>query len=93
MIEFITQNTNLLAGGTASVISLFLLKLVPNEDIKKWVETSCFWIGTTLTLGLYKWKYTKKYWNKIIEPYFIDLIDNVAGAGIKGLIKGLKSDK
>ena len=35
---------------------------------------------------------TKALWNKTIEPYFIDLIDNVVGGALRGLIKGLRSD-
>ena len=45
-----------------------------------------------MTAGLTKWKFTSKIWNKTIEPYFIDLIDNLVGGALRGLIKGLKSD-
>ena len=46
-----------------------------------------------MTLGLAQWKFTKGIWNKTVEPYFIDLIDNTVGAAVKGFIKGLRSDK
>ena len=45
-----------------------------------------------MTAGLTKWKFTRKIWNKTIEPYFIDLVDNIFGSAIRGLIKGLRSD-
>ena len=49
--------------------------------------------GVACTLGLSKYKWTKKLWNKTVEPYFIDLIDNTAGAAVEGFIEGLRSDK
>jgi hypothetical protein len=45
-----------------------------------------------MTAGLTKFWATKKLWNSTIEPYFIDLIDNVVGGALRGLIKGLRSD-
>ena len=50
-------------------------------------------LGAAMTLGMSKWKFTAKIWNKTIEPFFIDLIDNIFGSMVRGLIKGLKSDK
>lgn len=47
-----------------------------------------FGIGRTITLGAAHWKYTKKYWNKTIEPYVILILDKFIG----GIIRGLKSD-
>jgi hypothetical protein len=46
-----------------------------------------------MTLGLGKWSFSKKVWNSQIEPWFIDLIDNVFGSIVRGFIKGLRSDK
>ena len=92
-MEFITQNLSMWIGGGVSAIALWLLKRIPNKDIYSWVETGGYWAGSALTLGLGKWSFTKKLWNKTIEPYFIDLIDNTAGAAVKGFIKGLRSDK
>ena len=45
-----------------------------------------------MTAGLSKFAWTKGVWNKTIEPWFIDLIDNIFGSMVRGLIKGLKSD-
>ena len=45
-----------------------------------------------MTLCLAKWKMTKSVWNKTIEPWFIDLVDNIFGSMIRGFIKGLRSD-
>ena len=44
-----------------------------------------------MTLGLGKWQFSKKVWNSQIEPWFIDIIDNVFGAMVRGFIKGLRS--
>ncbi len=92
-MDFLTNNLTMLVGGGSSAIALWLLKKIPNEDIYDWVETGSCWLGTAMTLGLGKWKLTKKLWNSTIEPYFIDLVDNTIGAAVKGFIKGLRSDK
>ena len=91
-MDFLLNNVNLIAGGSAGAAVLWMLKKLPNEDLYAWVETSAYWIGTTLTLGLSKWKWTKNLWNQTIEPYFIDLIENTFGAALKGLLKGLRKD-
>ena len=91
-MEFLMNNINLLAGGSASAISLWIFKRIPNEDLYSWVETTAYWAGTMMTLNLSKWRWTKKLWNSTIEPYFVDLLENSFGAALKGLLKGLRSD-
>ena len=91
-MEFLTNNLNLIVGGGSSAIAIFLLKKIPNRDLYAWVETTAYWAGTALTLGLSKWKWNKKIWNKTIEPYFVDLLNNTIKAGVDGFIDGLKSD-
>ena len=91
-MEFLTNNLNLLAGGGASALTLWALNLIPNKDIQEWVGAAGYWLGTVATLGLSKWKLTRKVWNSTIEPYVIDLLDNTVNTFIKNLIKGMKSD-
>ena len=91
-MEFLTNNLTLLAGGTTAGLVLWLLKRIPNEDLYSWVETTGYWVGSTVTLGLSKWRWSRKLWNSTIEPYFVDLIENSFGAALKGLLKGLRSD-
>ena len=81
----------ILGIGTGGVV-LFILKKIPNEDICFFIETSFEKLGILMTAGLTKWKFTRKIWNKTIEPYFFDLIYNIAGGVIRGLVKGLRSD-
>ena len=92
-MDFLTNNLTLLAGGTSAGLALWLLKKIPNEDLYSWVETGAYWAGSVMTLGLGKWKLTKKLWNSTVEPWFIDLVDNTVGAAVKGFIEGLRSDK
>ena len=92
-LSFITGNVGLLAGGGTAGIVLWILKKVPNEHICSIVETSFESIGSAMTLGLSKWKVTKSVWNKTIEPWLIDLVDNVVGGAVRGFINGLRSDK
>tara|TARA_R110002020_G_scaffold475533_1_gene710782 strand:+ start:47 stop:304 length:258 start_codon:yes stop_codon:yes gene_type:complete len=83
----------LIAGGGSAGLVLWVLKKVPNEHICSVVETAFETIGKAMTLGLAKWKVTRGVWNKTIEPWLIDLVDNVAGGAVRGFIKGLRSDK
>ena len=78
-----------LSGGSAV---LWVLKKIPNEKICAVVEGCFEKLGVLMTLGLSKWSFTAKIWNSTIEPYFIDLLDNVVGGALRGLTKGLKSD-
>ena len=43
-------------------------------------------------MGLGKWKWTKKIWNKTLEPYCIDAIDNIVVTGISKFVEGVRSD-
>ena len=79
-------------GLGGSGIALFILKKIPNDKICAFVEGSFEKLGVLLTAGLSKWGWTKNLWNKTIEPYFIDLIDNVVGGALRGFVKGLRSD-
>ena len=78
-----------LGGGS---LLLWGLKKITNEKICAFVEGSFEKLGILMTAGLTKFWVTKKLWNKTIEPYFIDLVDNVVGGALRGLIIGLRSD-
>ena len=92
VLGFLGNNTGLVVGGGTSAIVLWVLKKIPNEHICSVIETACESLGRVMTLGLNKWSMTKKVWNKTIEPWFIDLVDNIFGSMIRGFIKGLRSD-
>ena len=87
-----TNNSTMIVGGGASAVVLWVLKKVPNEHICGVIETAFESLGKVMTLGLGKWKITKSVWNSTIEPWFVDLIDNVFGSMVRGFIKGLRSD-
>jgi len=91
-LSFLTNNVGLIAGGGTAGLILWVLKKVPNEHICSIVETTFESLGSAMTLGLGKWKLTKKVWNTTIEPWFIDIIDNIFGSMVRGFIKGLRSD-
>jgi len=92
MLDFLANNAGLLMGGTGGGIVLYILKKIPNEEICAWVEGFTFMAGRFMTLGLSQWKFTKDIWNKTVEPYFIDLLDNFVGSAVRGFIKGLRVD-
>lgn len=93
LTAFATKQAVIYAGGSFGAFVLtWVLKKIPNDSIKKVVGKFMYGLGVTVTLGLSKWKVTAKFWNKIIEPFFIDLIDNIVGHGIQEFIRGLRSD-
>ena len=92
VLGFMSNNTGLLAGGGTAGIILWVLKKVPNESICEMVETLFYGLGKAMTLGLSKWSVSRQFWNKTIEPWFIDLMDNVIGGAVRGFIKGLRVD-
>ena len=87
-MDWLGLSLGLGSGGAV----MFVLKKIPNEKICSVVEGLFCKMGTVMTAGLTKWKPTRKIWNKTVEPYFVDLIDNIFGSAVKGLIKGLRSD-
>ena len=92
ILGFMSNNTGLIAGGGTAGIVLWVLKKVPNETICQMVETLFYGAGKAMTLGLSKWSLTRKFWNSTVEPWFIDLFDNVIGGAVRGFIKGLRVD-
>ena len=92
LLGTITSNPAVIVGGGASAVVLWVLKKVPNESICSVIETTFESLGKVMTLGLGKWNVTKKVWNSTIEPWFVDLVDNVFGSMVRGFIKGLRSD-
>ena len=87
-MDWLGLSLGLGSGGAV----MFVLKKIPNEKICSVVEGLFCKMGTVMTAGLTKWKPTRKIWNKTVEPYFVDLIDNIFGSAVRGLIKGLRSD-
>ncbi len=80
------------AGGIGAVAVAWTLKKIPNKEIKAQLGMIMYGMGVTCSLGMGKWRYTKRFWNKTIEPWLIDAIDNIVGHGIKEFIRGLRSD-
>ena len=87
-MDWLGLSLGLGSGGAV----MFVLKKIPNDTICSVIEGLFCKMGTVMTAGLTKWKPTRKIWNKTVEPYFVDLIDNIFGSAVRGLIKGLRSD-
>lgn len=81
-----------LAVGAGALVIAYILKQIPNDVLSGAVKKFFRGIGVTITLGATKWKVTKNFWNSLIEPWVIDLIDNTVGAAVAGLIEGLRTD-
>ena len=88
-----TKKVAVYAGmGVAGAATAFVLKKLPHATIKAKFGSWMYNLGVVCTLGLGKWKWTKSVWNKTIEPYFIDAIDNILVTGISKFVDGLRSD-
>ena len=92
VLGFMSNNTGLIAGGGTPAVVLWACKKVPNDYICEIVESFFYGLGKMMTLGLSKWSMTKGIWNKTIEPWFVDLVDNVIGGALRGFIQGLRVD-
>jgi len=97
MIEFLvaklgSQAAAYASAGVAGVVVAWVLKKVPNDALKAKFGAFMYGAGVACTLGLGKWKWTKGIWNKVIEPWVIDAIDNVVVTGVSKFVDGLRSD-
>ena len=92
MFESLMGNTTMLIGGGSAGVMLWVLRKIPNEDICAFVEGLFYGLGKAITLGLSKWSISRNFWNNTVEPWFIDLVDNLVGGAVRGFIKGLRID-
>ena len=97
MIELITAKltgsvVGYATGGIAVAGTAWALKKIPNSTIKAKFGGYMYKLGICATLGMAKWKWTKKVWNKTVEPYIIDAIDNILITGLAKFIEGMRSD-
>ena len=86
------EATQYAAGGVAAAGLAWAFKKIPNAQIKAKIGLVMYGAGVACTLGLAKYKFTKKVWNKTVEPYLIDFMDNVFAHGLNEFIRGLRSD-
>ena len=93
LTAFATSKVAAYAGmGVAGMATAFILKKIPNKTIKAKFGSWMYNLGVLCTLGMGKWKWTKKVWNNTIEPYFVDVNDNILVTGISKFVDGLRSD-
>lgn len=82
-------------GLTTALITAVLLAIfrwIPNDLIKDKFGWLMERFGNLTTLFMNKFKFTAPFWETVIEPFFIDLIDNVLVTGIQRYVKGLRHD-
>ncbi len=81
-----------IGAGLAVLVLAYVLKKIDNKWVYKPIYGVFYGLGTACTLGCSKWKWTSRLWNKTIEPFIVDLLDNVLSAIKNGLFDGLHSD-
>ena len=92
-MDLLVNNIGLMAGVSGAGVVLWMLKKVPNKKIASAVEGACFRLGRVVTMFMGSKKSpVGKFWNKTIEPYIIDAIDNIVANGIKSFCDGMRSD-
>ena len=97
MLDWITAHLGMqaiqwTAGGIAVFVLGWIFKKIPNERIKARWGSFMYSFGVKLTLKTSKKTWLKKGWNKVIEPWIVDFIDNVIVTGIQKFVEGLRSD-
>jgi len=74
------------------LVVAYVLKKIPNKDIQDFVGSFMFGAGKAISSFFNTWKWTKKFYEKVIEPYIIDAIKNILINGLNQLVDGLKLD-
>jgi len=77
----------------AAVILGYVLKRIPNKKIQAIIGKFAYGLGVTITTTLQNYPWLGGLWNKTIEPYLIDLIDNTVNCFTTKFFEGLRSDK
>ena len=85
-------STGNLITGLFIVILAWVFKAVSNDKIYGFVTAFFSKLGIVCALGLSRYKFTAPLWNKYIEPWLIDFIQNTVGAAVNGFIAGMRSD-
>lgn len=86
-----TMIAKVLGVGIAAAV-VGVAKKVPNDKVKAILKPIFYRAGVIATLGLSKSPVVGQVWNKTVEPYVVDLLDNVVYAVKDGFIPGLRSD-
>jgi len=79
-------------AGLGALVLVYIFKAIPNQKIYDFVSAFFNKLGIVMTLGLAKWKWSAPFWQKTVEVWFIDLLQNTVGAALNGFIAGLRSD-
>ncbi len=81
-----------IGAGLGVLILGYILKKIDNEWVRAPLYGFFFGLCVLVTAGMSKWKWTKGIWNKTIEPFVVDLLDNIISAIRDGIVDGLHSD-
>jgi len=94
---FLTQQVTAYLGVTAVsgiviAILTWILNKIPTKSVRKAIYDFFFKIGSGISGFFNAWKYTKGFWEKVLEPWFIGFWDMIVGASTQGLFDGMRSD-
>jgi len=97
MIETITAwlinyGLTVAGGGIIAVIVGWIIKKIPFARFAQWAEKVGNSQGKAVTVFFNSWKYTKSFYEKLLEPIIIDTVNALFLSWIRGFVSGLKSD-
>jgi len=94
VFSFIGGLPSEILGGAVALVVGYILKLIPNEKLAVTFEKLMYGLGVAVTLGISRIKiqWIKTLWQKTIEAYIVDALNNIVVHGLQGFIKGLRSD-
>ena len=80
-----------IGAGVGVLVLGYILKKIDNKWVYKPIYGVCYAACVAITLGASKWPYIGAVWNKTVEPFIIDLLDNILSAIKAGCLAGLHS--
>jgi hypothetical protein len=89
---FINNGVLLVGSGLGSIFLGWLLAKIPTGEWAKSFEKFGHKQGIAVTTFFNRWKWSKSFYEKLLEPVIIDTVDAVLFAWVRGFIVGLKSD-
>jgi len=84
--------TNAVIITVLPTVFAYVMKLIPNDKIYDIVRGFFRGIGIIISKTMCAIPILGAIWNKVIEPFVIDLFMNTVLAAVDGIVAGLKQD-
>ena len=79
--------------GAATVLLVFVInRITPDKWIQAVIGKPCYAVGKSLSFAMNTSRWTKPFWEAIVEPFLIQLIRNTVQTAADQFIAGAESD-